>query len=165
MPMTDTGGRKASPPTDGESGPSRDLPGQTRRVLQGLGAVLAGLVAMIVLSIATDLLLHETGVFPPPGRTMGNALFLLATTYRALYAVAGSYLAARLAPGRPMAYALAVGVVGLVLSIAGAAATWSRGPAFGPHWYALALIAISMPCAWTGGQLLVARRRDPGHRR
>jgi len=47
----------------------------------------------------------------------------------------------------------ALGVVGVVVSSAGAVATWNGGPAFGPHWYPLALIALAMPCAWLGGKL------------
>jgi hypothetical protein len=35
----------------------------------------------------------------------------------------------------------------------GTVVTWNRGPAFGPHWYPLALIVIAMPCAWVGGKL------------
>ena len=84
---------------------------------------------------------------------MSDALFLLATAYRTVYGAAGSYIAARLAPDRPMTHALALGVVGLALSTVGAIATWGRGPAFGPHWYPLAVIAIAMPCAWAGGRL------------
>jgi hypothetical protein len=42
---------------------------------------------------------------------MADALLLLATAYRTVYGVAGSDLAARLAPGRPMAHALALGVL------------------------------------------------------
>ena len=83
------------------------------------------------------------GVLPPFGQPLSDGLCLLATAYRILFGVAGSYIAARLAPGRPMPHALAVGVAGLVLSIAGAVATWKRGPAFGPKWYPLALIAIA----------------------
>ena len=124
-----------------------------RRVLRRIGAVLAGLLAVIILSIGTDMALHATGVFPALCQPMGNGLFLLATAYRTVYGVAGSYIAARLAPDRPMAHALALGVVGLALSTVGAVATWNRGPAFGPHWYPLALIAIAMPCAWVGGKL------------
>jgi hypothetical protein len=43
---------------------------------------------------------------------------------------AGSYLAARLAPDRPMQHALVLGAVGLALSIAGAVGTWNAGPEF-----------------------------------
>ena len=130
-----------------------------RRVLRRTGAVLAGLLAVIILSIGTYAALHATGVFPPWGQPMVDALFLLATAYRTVYGVAGSYIAARLAPDRPMLHALALGVVGLAVSIAGAAATWDAGPAFGPKWYPLSLIALAMPCAWAGGRLLQLRAR------
>ena len=103
--------------------------------------------------------LHATGVFPPWGQPMSDALFLLATAYRIVFGVAGCYIAARLAPDRPMQHALALGVVGFAVSILGAVATWDRGPAFGPHWYPVAIIAITMPCAWAGGRLRVMQLR------
>jgi hypothetical protein len=84
---------------------------------------------------------------------MSDRLFLLATAYRIVYAVAGSYIAARLAPDRPTQHALVLGVVGLALSIAGAVETWNAGPELGPRWYPLALIATALPCAWVGGKL------------
>jgi hypothetical protein len=120
-------------------------------------ALLAGFVAIVVSSIGTDAALHATGVFPPLGQPMSNALFLLATGYRLVYGVLGSYLAARLAPSRPMAHALALGALGFVVSIAGGAATWNEGPAFGPRWYPLALVATALPCAWAGGRLAEGR--------
>ncbi len=120
-----------------------------RRILRRIGAVLVGLLAIIIITTATDMALHATGIFPPFGQPMGEALFLLATAYRIVYGVAGSYIAAQLAPDRPMQHALALGVVGLVLSIAGAVAMWDAGPA----WFSLAVIAIAMPCAWAGGRL------------
>jgi hypothetical protein len=124
-----------------------------RRTLRSVGAVLAGFLAIIIITTATDMALHVTGVFAPEGQPMSNALWLLATAYRIVYGVAGSYIAARLAPDRPMRHALALGVVGLALSILGAVLTWNLGPAFGPHWYPLALVAIAIPCAWLGGKL------------
>ena len=98
-------------------------------------------------------MLHASGVFPPLGQPTGNALLLLATIYRTIFGIAGCYLTARLAPDRPMQHALAGGVIGLVLSTVGAAVTWNMGPAFGPHWYPLALIATALPFAWVGGKL------------
>lgn len=124
-----------------------------RRVGGSMGALLTGFLAVIILSLGTDIVLHAIGVFPRLGQPMAGTLFLLATAYRTVYGVAGSYITARLAPNRPMQHALAGGVVGLALSIVGAVATWGRGPAFGPHWYPLALIALAMPCAWVGGRL------------
>jgi hypothetical protein len=132
---------------------------RSRRTLRSIGAVVAGLLVIVVLSTATDMVLHATGVFPPFGQPMSDALFLLATAYRIVYGVAGCYITARLAPDRPMQHALVLGVVGLVVSTAGAVATWNRGPEFGPKWYPLAVIAIALPCAWAGGRLRVMQLR------
>ena len=130
-----------------------------RRIGRSIGALLAGFVAVVILSLGTDFTLHATGVFPPLGQPMSDALFLLATAYRTVFSVVGSYITARLAPDRPMQHALAGGVVGLVLSTVGAVVTWNRGPAFGPHWYPLSLIATAMPSAWAGGRLVGAQSR------
>ena len=124
-----------------------------RRRLRSAAAILLGFLAVVVLSLGTDIVLHAIGAYPPWGQPNSDALLLLATAYRIVYGVAGSYITARLAPNRPMKHALAGGVVGLVVSIVGAVVTWNRGPAFGPHWYPLALIALAMPCAWAGGRL------------
>jgi hypothetical protein len=84
---------------------------------------------------------------------------VLATAYRIVFGVVGSYVTARLAPDRPMLHAMIGGVLGFVVSIAGAVATWNRGPAFGPHWYPVALIVIALPCAWLGGKIRVMQER------
>lgn len=128
-----------------------------RRILRSIGAVLAGFVVVVILSLGTDIALHMTRVFPPWGQPMADALFALATVYRILYGIVGSYITARLAPDRPMQHAIAGGVVGLIISIVGATVTWNKGPAFGPHWYPLALVVTALPCAWAGGKLRIAQ--------
>ena len=128
-----------------------------RRRLRSAAALLLGFLAVVVLSLGTDEILHVAAVFPPWGQPMSDALFLLATAYRILYSVAGSYVMARLAPDRPMRHALVGGTVGFALSVAGAAATWNRG--LGPHWYPIAVAAIAMPCAWAGGKLRLMQLR------
>ena len=120
-----------------------------RRTLRQIGAVLAGLLAIFAITTVTDIAMHATGIFPPWGQPMSGALFLVALAYRIVYGVLGCYIAARLAPDRPMRHALALGVVGVVLSTAGAVAMWEAGPA----WYSLAVIGIALPCAWVGGKL------------
>jgi hypothetical protein len=126
-----------------------------KNTLTSIGAVLAGFVAVFVLSLGTDVVMHIAGVFPQLGQPMSDALFVLATLYRTVYCIAGSYIAARLAPNRPMEHALVLGVLGLIVSITGAVVTWNKGPAFGPHWYPLALIVTAIPCAWVGGRLRI----------
>ena len=65
-----------------------------------------------------------------------------------------------------MGHALVGGGVGLAVSILGAAATWNKGPALGPHWYPLALVVLAMPQAWAGGKLTVMQLpRADGRRR
>ena len=124
-----------------------------RRILRSIGAVLVGVLAVIILSLGTDVVLHATGIYPPWFQPMADWLWVLATAYRIVYGIAGGYIAARLAPNRPMAHALALGVVGLALSITGVAANWNKGPEYGPRWFALAIVATAIPCAWVGGKL------------
>ena len=124
------------------------------RTLRSVGAVLAGLIAVIVLSTATDAVLHSTGVFPPLGTPMSDSQFAFALAYRSIFAIAGSYLAARLAPTRPMQHALILGVIGFVISLLGTIATWNGGPEFARKWYPIALVLTSIPYGWLGGKIL-----------
>jgi hypothetical protein len=115
-----------------------------------------GFLAVVVLSLATDQLLHMLKVYPPWGEPMHEpGLNLLALAYRIVYAVIGSYIAARLAPHSPMRHALALGLMGFVLSLAGAIATIPMD--LGPAWYPIALVLTALPCAWLGGVLYRAR--------
>ena len=120
---------------------------------KSIGAVLAGILVGAVLSLGTDVVLHATHVFPPWDQPASNALLLLATAYRIVYSIAGSYVTARLAPNRPMLHALVLGALGLVVCIVCAMVTWNKGPAFGPHWYPVALIVLAIPQCWVGGKL------------
>ncbi len=128
-------------------------------ILKSIGAVIAGLVAIFVLSYATDAILEAAGLLqagvPLPMR--GAELLITAIlVYRLVYSVAGCYIAARLAPSHPMRHALVLGALGLVGSIGGAivAAQQSLGPA----WYAWGLVVFALPCAWLGGRLQVNRQ-------
>jgi len=132
---------------------------RSRRLLASIGSIVAGLLVIVALSLGTDSLLHATGIYPPWFQPMSAPLWVLAIAYRIIYGIAGGYITARLAPDRPMRHAIALGVIGVVLSTAGAVANWNKGAAYGPHWYPLALIAISLPTCWAGARLWLARRR------
>lgn len=122
-------------------------------VLRSIGAVVAGLIAIIITHTGTDAVLHATGVFPPVFTRMSDGLFGLALAYRVAFSIFGCYLTARLAPNRPMFHSLMLGAVGTILSIAGAAAAWNKVPELGPKWYLVALVFTAIPCALIGGWL------------
>ena len=116
-------------------------------------ALFFGFLAVVVLSLGTDQVLHVLHVYPPWGQPMFDpGLNLLALAYRCVYAVLGSWIAARLAPSSPMRHAMALGYLGFVLSTAGAIAA-STALNLGPLWYPIALVVTTLPCAWLGGVL------------
>lgn len=124
-----------------------------RRLLQSTAAVLLGLFAVVVASLGTDQALHTLKVYPPWGQPMRDpSLNFLALGYRMVYAVLGSYIAARFAPRNPMRHALALGGIGFLLSLAGAVATIATMD-LGPKWYPIALVLTALPCGWLGGVL------------
>ncbi|MDD1622055.1 MAG: hypothetical protein LUQ11_11295 [Methylococcaceae bacterium] len=121
-----------------------------RRLLHSAGALLLGFVVVAALSIGTDQLMHLLGLFPPLGQPVqGSDLLLLAFTYRSIYVIFGSYLVARVAPYAPMQHALVSGLIGLILSTAGAITQWHLGS----HWYPIAIMLTALPYAWLGGVL------------
>lgn len=131
----------------------------SRRLWRSTGAVALGFFVIVVLSLGTDQVMHALGVYPPWGEPMyDTGQNLLALGYRLVYAVAGSYIAARVAPRHPMGHALVLGAIGLVLSLAGTMAAMNME--LGPLWYPIALVLTALPCAWLGGALY--RRRSTG---
>jgi hypothetical protein len=129
------------------------------RLMRSVVAVIVGAFVGIVLSVGTDLLLRVTGILPGPDQVASNPVLLLAPGYRTIYGILGSYITARLAPFRPMAHAMVLGLMGLVANILGTVTTWNKGPAFGPHWYPITLIVLALPTAWAGAQIRIAQLR------
>ena len=132
-------------------------PVPSRRLGRSLAALAFGFVAVVVLSLGTDEVLHLLKVYPPWNQPMYDpGLCLLALSYRIVYTVLGSYIAAWYAPHAPMGHALILGTVGTVVGTAGAIATIPMD--LGPAWYPIAIAATALPCAWLGGVLY-----DRGH--
>lgn len=121
-----------------------------RRIL----SVLAGFLVIVILSVVTDAILENNGVLPPPDKGLfDTGLLLLALTYRCIYSVIGCYITAKLAPDRPVAHVLALGLLGVVVSPVGTIAAQGLGPA----WYGIALVVLALPLAWLGGELFELR--------
>ena len=120
-------------------------------------AVAAGLLFIIGVTTLVDIVLHLVGVYPPMDQPIDNPLALLATIYRIVISIAGAWLTARLAPDQPMKHVMALGYVGVGLSLVGLVATWNLG--LGPRWYPIALVVLAIPQCWAGGQIYEARSR------
>lgn len=116
--------------------------------MRSIGAVAAGIGANL-LAIPVDLALQAAGVFGAEGGQAGASLYALALAYRTAFAVLGGWVTGRLASSSPITHALALGSLGVLLASLGAAAQWDLGP----HWYSLALIAISLPATLAGASL------------
>jgi len=130
-----------------------------KRWLASTGAVIAGFLITALASTAADALMYSTGIFPSSPKSMSEILFVLATAYRACFIVAGGYVTARLAPGRPMRHAWVLAGIGLLAGTAGVVYYFTAGGAeLGPAWYAISIALEAVPCVWIGGQLAASRR-------
>ena len=126
---------------------------------RNFGAIAAGFFVTAIASVATDAIMHATGVFPMSPRVMSDPLFALAAAYRALFTVAGGYMTARMAPDQPMRHAWILAGIGLVAGLAGVVAYYMIGGAeLGPAWYAFSIPLTAIPCVWLGAKLAVRRR-------
>jgi len=124
-----------------------------------IGAIVAGVLVIIIVTTLVDIVLHLTGVFPPMSQPINDALALLATSYRIVISVGGAWLTARLAPNRPMRHAMILGVVGTALGPAGVAATWNLG--LGPRWYPISIAVLAIPQCWLGGKIDARQHQEP----
>lgn len=118
---------------------------------RSLLAIVTGFVLIGLLSFGTDVALKSAipSLYEADGSTSSMPLLLLTIGYVGLYATAGCYLAARMAPSRPMRHALILGVLGLVFNIAGTVAMWNTAPA----WYHIVSLLLVMVWAWLGGRM------------
>jgi hypothetical protein len=114
-------------------------------------AVAAGVLVVIVVTTAVDVLLHAVGVFPEAGQPLDNALSLLASSYRLVITVGAAWLTATLAPAKPMKHAMVLGAIGTLLGLAGVVATWNLD--LGPRWYPVSIAVLAMPECWAGAKI------------
>lgn len=119
-----------------------------KTIWKSIGAVFAGFVVIVVLSVGADSILKAAGILPYDHLFVSTELILFVIFYRAVFSLAGCYLAARLAPQNPMKHALALGVLGLIFSTIGTIAAADLGPV----WYGWTLVVIALPVAWLGGK-------------
>lgn len=118
------------------------------KTLQSIGAVLAGFITVVILSVATDTILESLGIFPEQGLFI-TWMLVVALLYRCLYTVIGGYITARLAPRNPLRHSIILGCIGTVAAIMGTIVGWNLSQ----HWYPIALVVTAIPCTLLGGKL------------
>jgi len=127
-------------------------------ILKSVGSVAAGFITVVVLSVVTDLLLEKFGVFPSQDPSQYVQWMLgLALAYRLVYALAGGYVAAALAPNRPMRHVLILAIFGFAFGGLGSLANADKSTA-ATAWYPIALVILSVPAVWLGGKLKISAK-------
>jgi hypothetical protein len=133
-------------------------------ILKSIGAILAGIIFIVITHTGTDFILESLGIFPPPPNRGAPGqrfdvtwMVAMALAYRIIFQVGGGFITAALAPSKPMVHAWILALIGLVMSIAAAITViplnWS------PAWYPIALAISSVPSVWLGAKLQTRRDR------
>lgn len=129
--------------------------------LAGTLAVVAGFAVTAIGSIATDAALEAGSVFPRSPEAMTGTMFAVACAYRGAFTILGGYVAARLAPDRPMRHAAILAMIGLLAGIAGVIGFYTVGEGkLGPAWYAFSIPLQAAPCVLLGGWLATRRLEE-----
>ena len=129
------------------------------KTLKSIGAVLAGLIFIVVASYVVDTILEITGIFTPPSAGFHTTwMVVTATLYRTIISIGGCFIAALLAPSRPMLHALVLGFIGLAAGTAAAVVVIPMD--LSPAWYPIVLAAEAVPCASVGGMLAERRAKQ-----
>src|SRR5450755_233943 len=120
--------------------------------LKSIAAVFLGFLAVVVLSLGTDEVLHVLHVYGPWNQPMTDpGLNLLALSYRIVFTVVGGYVTARLAPRAPMRHVWILAIIGLIAGIGGVFAGMQMH--MGPLWYPIGIAVTAVPCTLLGGAI------------
>src|SRR4051812_5117479 len=91
-----------------------------KKMVRSIGSVVAGIVVIVALSVITDMILENVGLFPPPTQGLFDAnLLIIALFYRTVYALLGGYVTAKLAPANPMKHVTILLIIGTVMGLLG----------------------------------------------
>ena len=116
--------------------------------MKSIAAVVVSFVLVAALFVLTDAALHALGIMPL-GAVFDAKLLAVALFYRVVYTIIGGYVAAKMAPSKPLWHALALGIIGMCVTISGAMINAVLGPA----WYAWGLVILALPSVWLGAYL------------
>jgi hypothetical protein len=117
--------------------------------LRTAGALIAGFFTVAALSTAADAALHALSYYPNDGTAGSDPELAVALAYRTIFTILGGFVAAWLAPSRPLRLATILGAIGTIFAILGVVGMWSLGH----NWYAISIAVLAIPSTALGGWL------------
>jgi len=134
--------------------------------LKSIVAVGAGFVTSTILSMGTDTIFENTGIFPTIAeqQKVGFDILwmnILALIYRIAFTVVGGYVTSKLAPDNVLRHASILGVIATVIAIIGNVAV-AMIPATAnvlPLWFSIVLVIIPYPFTRLGGKLYASKSK------
>ena len=133
-----------------------------KSILRSIGAVMAG---YLVSALLTGLTIAALGALFPASYNPENLEWVIFNVlYGCAFAVVGGYVAARLAPARPMAHAIVLGLLMAVFAVITGYAVSVTPPspeyANQPGWYYPVLAITVLPSILLGAWLSVRGKRS-----
>lgn len=125
--------------------------------LKSIGAIVAGFLTVVMLSIVTDMIVEGIGFFPGVAHPELYTwwMLLIALAYRTVFTVLGGYVTALLAPGNKMKHVTVLAILGTIGGAIGVMAGWK----YGNNWYPIALALLAYPSVWYGGMWRMKRMK------
>jgi hypothetical protein len=119
-------------------------------------AVIAGFLAIAILAAIVDTAMRGVSVFPYNPVAYQEWMLFVALVYRSLFAFVGGMVVARVASSNQMRRVVILGVIGLLIGIAGVVSGWNLVGY--PHWYSISLTVLTFPAIWYGGRLAAGKQ-------
>ncbi len=132
-------------------------PGNQRGVMHVMRSIWAVLAGYLTLAILVMLLLMIVLAIVPRWQASVSSDYLAANIMLSIIsAMAGGWVCARLAPDRPLAHGLALGIISLVLGVLYALDTpLGAGRTAPPQWYGVLLALLALPSVLAGTMLRI----------
>lgn len=115
------------------------------KTMKSVWAVIAGFLAVFILSIATDAALEAAGMLALP---MTTGSLILALAYRSAFSIIGGWITAKIAPEIKIKRVRVLAILGTIGGIIGVFAGWNLSD----HWYPIALAVTAYPLVMLGGK-------------
>ena len=110
-------------------------------------SIVAGFFFTAISTTVVDHIFHVTKVYPPYGEPFKETgLLIMAFAYRALFAIIGGYITAKIAKKKARKAVLILGTIGTIAWLAGLIKFWDLAPA----WYSTGGLILAIPYVFIG---------------